>query len=159
MDGLIPQTNSQRGTRSGRAAGVPPIGVPTPSHLPAHCNETFRSSIQEFIVYAESRAPEEHSISRLLVKFHLQKRRMYDVTSVFAVIGCCEKTSVDSVRWVGLSKIPFALRKLQRDAGAEFGDASLDAIIGSCEMVSIASLTKRFVLCFLALRLATMDIR
>jgi hypothetical protein len=133
--------------------------VPNPGHAPAHRNESFRSAIQEFVVYAESNAPAEYSISLMLAKFHVQKRRMYDVTSVFAVIGCCEKTSVDSVRWVGLSKIPFALRKLQRDARAESGDATLDAIIGSCEKVSIVSLTKRFVLCFLALRLAAMDIR
>jgi hypothetical protein len=54
------------------------------------------------------------SLSRavhLLTKFHLQKCRMYDLMSVFAVIGCCEKISVDSGRCIGPSMIPFAIRK------------------------------------------------
>jgi hypothetical protein len=155
MAALVPRTGTDRGARPNNPGGAPP----TAARDAAHCPDTFRTSIQSLVLYAESNAPEDYSISRLLTKFHLQKRRMYDVTSVFAVIGCCEKISVDSVRWVGLSKIPSALRKLQRDAGAESADAALDAIIGSCAMVSIASLTMRFVLCFLALRLVTMDIR
>jgi hypothetical protein len=84
---------------------------------------------------------------------------MYDVTNVFAVVGCCEKTSGDLLRWIGLSQIPFRLRQLQLDVGADTAQATLDDIIGSSDMVSISALTMRFLLCFLVLRLKTMDIR
>jgi hypothetical protein len=84
---------------------------------------------------------------------------MDDVTSVFMVLGSCEKISVDSIRWIGLSKIPPALRQLQLEVEVDSPSVSLDDIIGSTALVSIADLTRRFLLCFLALRMQTMDIR
>jgi hypothetical protein len=92
-------------------------------------------------------------------KVHFHKRRMSDVTSVFAVIGCCEKSSLHSRRWVGLSRIPFAIRKPQCDAPPESRNATLRPIIRSGAMVSMAALTIRFILCFLQRSLVTMDIR
>jgi hypothetical protein len=159
MAALAPRTDSESDAQSNGTADDPPNETLDHGHPPPQPAESFRSAIQAFVSYAESNASDEYSISRLLTKFHLQKRRMYDVTSVLTVIGCCEKMSVDSIRWVGLSRIPFALLKLQREAGAESGETTLDAIIGSCAIVSISSLTRQFVLCFLVLHLATMDIR
>jgi hypothetical protein len=84
---------------------------------------------------------------------------MHDVTCVLTVIGACEKISSDTVRWVGLSRVPAHLRALQTDARVDIPDTSLDAIIGSCEVISISSLTVRFLLCLLLLRMPTMDIQ
>jgi hypothetical protein len=109
--------------------------------------------------HVEVNVPAEYSVSNLLVTFHLQKRRMYDVTSIFTIVGSCEKLSVDIIRWIGLSKIPFALRRMQFEAGVDSPDISFDAIIGSCDLVSISSLTVQFLLCFLTLRMTTLDIR
>jgi hypothetical protein len=137
-----------------------------PAVIPSHTNRrfpdvnaTFRGCIQAFMKHVEANVPAEYSVSHLLVTFHVQKRRMYDVTSVFTVVGSCEKPSTDIIRWIGLSKIPFALRRMQFDAGVDLLDLSFDAIIGSCDLLSISSLTIQFFLCFLTLRMTTLDIR
>jgi hypothetical protein len=130
-----------------------------PDRRVSDVNATFRACIQNFVKHVEANVPAEYSVSNLLVTFHLQKRRMYDVTSVFIVVGSCEKLSVEIIRWIGLSKIPFALRRMQFNAGVDSPDLSFDAIIGSCDLLSISSLTVQFLLCFLTLRMTTLDIR
>jgi hypothetical protein len=156
---LFPLTRSDSSTPPKQALPSSMLATPNPDRRFSQVSETFRSSIQAFVKHAEANVPGEHSISCLLATFHLQKRRMYDVTSVFTIVGSCEKISVDLVRWIGLSKIPFALRKMQFQAGADSPDLSLDTIISSCDLVSISTLTVGFLLCFLALRMATLDIR
>jgi hypothetical protein len=121
--------------------------------------ETFRNSIQAFVRLGESNPPSEYAINRLLCEFGFQKRRLYDVTSVLAAIGCCRKISVDSIFWAGLAKVPPALTKLQRDAGADTPVHELDHVIRSQATVSIARLTVSFMLCFLVLREPTLDIK
>jgi hypothetical protein len=121
--------------------------------------ESFRASIQAFIKVAESNVPAEYSVPRLLSDFGFQKRRMYDVVGVLGSIGCCQKSSADSISWSGLSKIPLALLQMQRDAGADNPAVSLDQILGLQQSVSISRLTIGFFLCFLALREQTLDIK
>jgi hypothetical protein len=121
--------------------------------------ETFRNRIRGFVRLAESSPPSEYAINRILCEFGFQKRRLYDVTSVLAAIGCCRKVSVDSIFWAGLVKVPPALIKLQRDSGADAPLHELDHVIRSQATVSIARLTVSFMLCFLVLREPTLDIK
>jgi type III secretion protein S len=65
-----------------------------------------------------------------------------DVTSVFTVVGSCEKMSFDVIRWIGLSKFPLGLRRMQLEAGVNSPDLSRDAIIRSCDSVCISSLSE-----------------
>jgi hypothetical protein len=120
---------------------------------------SFRSSIKAFIKVAEAKTPTEFAIGTLLTEFGFQKRRMYDIVSVGTAIGCCQKASVDSIFWMGLSKTPGTFLKIQLDAGADVPTASLDQIIRSENNVSISRLTVCFVLCFLALNESTLEIK
>jgi hypothetical protein len=58
-----------------------------------------------------------------------------------------------------LAHIPFTFMTLQQNARADSSDIALDAIIVSSTTVSISTLTVGFVLCFLVLRLRTLDIK
>jgi hypothetical protein len=91
--------------------------------------------------------------------FGFQRRRLYDVLCVLSVVGCCEKRLLDSVLWFGLSRIPIVFAKLQTDVGAHLPTSTLDSIIGSNDTVRISPLTTQLILCFLALRMNTLDIR
>jgi hypothetical protein len=146
-------------TQSKQTQVPPPMMPPDSDRQFPEVKATFRNSIQAFLKHVEANVPQKYSISNLLATFQLQKRRMYDVTSVFTVVGSCERISVDIIRWIGLSMIPFAFRRMQLEAGVGSPDLSLDAIIGSCDSVSISSLTVQFLLCFLTLRMPTLDIR
>jgi hypothetical protein len=120
---------------------------------------SFADSIRAFVHFAESSGPADYSISWIQTSFHFQRRRWYDVMCVFGAIGCCQKLSTDSVRWEGLAHIPFTFMTLQRNARADSSDIALDALIVSSTTVSISTLTVGFVLCFLALRMRTLDIK
>jgi hypothetical protein len=121
--------------------------------------KSFRSAIQAFVSGAETNVSYEYFVSTLLTTFHVQKRRMDDMTCVFAGVGACEKLSVDMIRWNGFSRIPSALCQLQFEVGADSLSASLDDIIRSSGLVSIADLIRRFLVCFFALRMQRMDVR
>jgi hypothetical protein len=121
--------------------------------------DSFRSSIQAFVRVAESVGPSEYPIASLLGDFGFQKRRMYDVVSVVSAIGCCQKISIDSIFWNGLSKVSSTLLKIQSDLGADLPTTPLDQIIRSENNVSISRLTIGFVLCFLALREPILEIK
>jgi hypothetical protein len=117
--------------------------------------DSFRNSIQKFIQVAGATTPTEYQISPLLTDFGFQKRRIYDVVSVGTAIGCCQKASVDSIFWMGLS----TFLKIQLDAGADVPTATLDQIIRSEKYVSIFRLTLCFVLCFLAPNESTLKMK
>jgi hypothetical protein len=159
MAATITLTNGEHSTRSRRQSVAETGSLGDPYVDGPETVESFRSSIQAFVRLAESNVPADYLVSQVLNDFHFQRRRMYDVVSVFCAIGCCQKVSVDLIRWIGMLKVPLALMKLQRDAGADSPDSTLDAIIGSHTTVSISRLTGTFLLCFLALRMRRLDIK
>jgi hypothetical protein len=121
--------------------------------------ERFRCSIRLFLQSAESLPPASYPIPRLLADFGFQKRRLYDVLSVLAAVGCCQRDSSDSVVWLGLSNVPRTLQAVQIESGADSPIATLDQVVESQTSVSISKLTVGFVLCFLAMRQQTLDIK
>jgi hypothetical protein len=138
----------------------PPPGPSRDSEIEgSEASDTFPHSIRAFVHVAESNVPAEYLISRLLTEFHFEKRRLYDVMCVFCVIGCCQKISMDLVRWEGMSRISQTFMTLQRNAGADSPDIALDGIIVPHTTVSISTLTVGFLLCFLALHQRTLDIK
>jgi hypothetical protein len=74
-------------------------------------------------------------------------------------VGCCQKITVDLIQWDGLAQIAQKSLQLQRSAGAQFPDSTLDSIIASPATVSISTLTIGFLLCFFALHLPTLRIK
>jgi hypothetical protein len=67
--------------------------------------------------------------------------------------------ATDSIFWVGLAPVPARLLKLQTDVHVEDPGTTLVQIVESQSSVSISKLTIDFVLCFLALRESTLDIK
>jgi hypothetical protein len=116
-------------------------------------------SIRLFLQSAESSLPASYPIPRLLADFGFQKRRLYDVLSVLAAVGCCQKVSSDSVVWLGLSNVPRTFQTIQIECSADSPIATLDQVVESQTSVSISKLTVGFVLCFLAMRQQTLNIK
>jgi hypothetical protein len=72
-------------------------GLPPPSDDNSELLTAFRSSIRAFIRRAESSQPSEFSIAQLLREFRFQRRRLYDVISVFRALGSCRMIAVDLI--------------------------------------------------------------
>jgi hypothetical protein len=122
-------------------------------------SDTFRASISGFVLMAESDFPNTYKITDIIIRFGFQQRRLYDVTSVLAAIGCCTKLGVDSIFWHGLSHIRPTLLALQSQAGVHNCTTPLSEIIQTESMIQISRLTRGFVLCFLTLREQSLTIR
>jgi hypothetical protein len=154
------RSSSFRRNRLPRARSPPLALRGNRAHLNRpHALDTFRASIQAFVTDGESHPGFEYHFSHLLTQFSFQRRRLYDALCVLSVVGCCEKRLVDSVLWLGLTRIPIAFQNLQLDVGAHLSTSTLDSIIGSNDIVGISALTSQLVLCFLVLRMDTLDIR
>lgn len=122
-------------------------------------SDCFRASIGSFVADAETKASAELIISQICCDYGFQKRRLYDVINVLETVGCCKKTSVDTIQWLGLSKVASTLTKLQRRAGVTDGSNTLDDIFPSERCISIAHMTSMFVMCFLVLKMETLDVK
>jgi hypothetical protein len=123
------------------------------------CSVTFKKAIEIFVRNLEVHGPAEYSISRLLIDYEFQRRRFYDVMSVLSAVGCCSRVSSSSLRWLGRAHVPAALVRLQRNAGADSPDATLNEIIGVGPFASISELTVALVLCLLVLRMSSLCIK
>jgi hypothetical protein len=132
---------------------------PSPDDSAVSDRDSFRCSIRSFLQSAESSLPTNYPIPHLVTEFGFQKRRLYDVLSVLAAVGCCQKVSSDSVVWLGLWNVPRTLQSIQIECGADSPIATLDQVVESQSSVSISKLTVGFVLCFLAMRQQTLDIK
>lgn len=121
--------------------------------------DCFRASIGSFVSDAEAKASSELIISQICSDYGFQKRRLYDVINVLETVGCCKKTSVDTIQWLGLSKVAPTLIKLQKRAGVTDGSNTLDDIFPNERCISIAHMTSMFVMCFLVLKMETLDVK
>ncbi|OHS93390.1 hypothetical protein TRFO_11791 [Tritrichomonas foetus] len=124
-------------------------------------SDCFRNSIQSFVKYAETKESTEFVISQICSDFGFQKRRLYDVINVLEPVGVCKKTSVDTIQWNGVSKVPHFLMRLQKKYHLNSADLSLEDLFmgGDEKCISIAHLTVSFVLLFFALNQRSLDIK
>lgn len=98
-------------------------------------------------------------ISTLSKRFSIKRRRLYDVINVFEAIGCCEKSGLDSVRWVGKENIISNLRSLKLQRGVHDRKKRLDDLFPVPCCVGISNLSISFLLLFFALQQNKVDLR
>lgn len=135
------------------------IYQPYSQPLYAKSSDNFKTSIVEFVKYAENEPCQIYLLSTLCTTFNFQRRRFYDVMNVFEAIGCCQKISVDSVMWMGFSNIRNSLMKLAINSGVFDVNKKIDDIIPNESCISIIKLTQHFVLLFLALNTNRVEIK
>lgn len=98
-------------------------------------------------------------ISTLSSRFAIKRRRLYDVINVFEAIGCCEKSGLDAVRWVGKENIIVNLRSLKIQRGVHDRRKHLDDLFPVPCCVGISNLSISFLLLFFALQQDRVDLR
>lgn len=98
-------------------------------------------------------------ISILSNRFHIKRRRLYDVLHVFEAIGCVKKSGLDSVKWIGKENIVTNLHNLKEQRGINDPSKTLDEIFPDPCHVGISNLTIYFLLLFFAIKQDKVDIR
>ena len=84
---------------------------------------------------------------------------MYDVINVFEAIGCCEKSGLDAVKWVGKENIISNLSSLKTQRGVHDRRKRLDDLFPVPCCVGISNLSISFLLLFFALQQDRVDLR
>ena len=118
--------------------------------------DSFSDMISSFVSFAESNGKSNYTISNLCERFGFQRRRLYDVINVLETIGLCEKTSVDTISWVGMAYIPIKMQKLAENHHMTMFENSLNQ---PNSPISIGELTKSFLMCYLYLKKRSIDIK
>lgn len=128
------------------------IGYPV---LETKTTDSFRNSISNLIHYAEMTPHRSYTMTDLCTQFKFQRRRLYDVVNVFVVLGLCQKTSVDTIVWLGRDNIQSTVTPLNEN----FTEDDLASFHETDHVIQISNLTKSFALCFLVLKNNTLDIK
>ena len=122
-------------------------------------SEFFKLSIQAFVRDVESKPIGKHTLSSIRDKYDFQRRRLYDVIRVFEAIGCCVKTGIDTIIWLGLKNIYPTLLQLAKDNHVFDKEITIDRVLQNDSSISISKLTQNFLLTYFALNENCLDIR
>lgn len=122
-------------------------------------SDQFKISISKFVQDLESSQTNEINIEKTCIKYGFQKRRFYDVLNVLESVGCCTKLNTDVVLWHGLSNIPYSLEILQHTHKVNLVSSTLEDIFTDQQNIKISNLTEMLMLCFLVMRVYTLDIK
>ncbi|OHS93775.1 hypothetical protein TRFO_11576 [Tritrichomonas foetus] len=123
-------------------------------------NDSFRCSIRNFVNRVKMDKFPVYTMTQMCSDFGFHKRRLYDAINVFEAIGCCKKTSVDTIIWNGVKLIPEFLEKSYREDFLFNDDKTdLDVLFNNKTSISISHLTVAFIMCFLAMETQSLNIK
>lgn len=123
------------------------------------CSELFKTSILKFVFDCEKNKSCEINIEKACLKYGFQKRRFYDVVNVLESVGCCRKKNPEIFIWHGRENIPATLEKLQYSYKVNLQTSTLEDIFQNQQSIGISNLTVMLILCFLVMRVYSLDIK
>jgi hypothetical protein len=119
----------------------------------------LRHQIACLIDELDGHACEPVSVTPLAARFAIKARRLYDFINILSAIGCCRKSGLGHLIWVGRHQIPTFVANLGASMGIDNPDKTLCDLFPVSECVGMANLTVRFMLMFRALRTNQVDLR
>jgi hypothetical protein len=136
---------------------------PTPLvHLPPQVKPEqpdLKRQITLLITELDRHAHQPVAITPLSARFGIKTRRLYDFINILSAVGCCRKSGLDHLIWIGRSQIPGFVSELRRMRGIDNPDRSLCDLFPVADCVGMANLTSCFLLVFPALRTNRLDLR
>jgi hypothetical protein len=119
----------------------------------------LRHQIACLINELDNHSCEPVSVLPLTARFAIKARRLYDFINILSAIGCCRKSGLGHLIWVGRHQIPAFLANLGASMGIDNPEKTLCELFPISECVGMANLTVRFMLMFRALRTNQVDLR
>jgi hypothetical protein len=132
--------------------------LPAPP-LKAQHNTQFGNAIQAIVREFERDPNVERSIPQLCRKYHVKRRRLYDVINVFTAIGCCSRNGGEQVTWHGRDRSLPQLKQSSRQMEIHNPDKSLTELFPPDNCVGLTSITQSLILLFAAMRVEVIDLR
>ena len=116
-------------------------------------SDSFRMNIQSFVNYAEAHKFKVYEILFICKKFGFQRRRFYDLINVLEAIGCCKKTNINCISWIGISNIKNTLHEMKENVEKSSN------LLPKENLIAISSLTVSFIMQFYANKTETLEIK
>jgi hypothetical protein len=136
---------------------VPPrrISEPLQKPTPLDHKQTISALVQEL----DGHMNQPLAVNALSTRFSIKVRRLFDFINVLGSIGCCRKSGLDHVVWLGRGQIPAFVQELRRTRDIDNPDRTLSDLFPVSGCVGISNLTVAFILMFHALRTNHIDLR
>jgi hypothetical protein len=124
-------------------------------------NESFRNGIRTFVKDAEEgmMLNNTHYITKVCQQYNIQKRRLCDVIIVLEKVGMCQKTTADTLTWLGIVNVPYYVSNLIDTACRIDRSICYSKLFGASKQISISSITESFILCFFTFQKASLNIK
>ena len=145
----------QQGAVPGYQNNVPAQGNAQEVKAP----DALRNSIQLVVRFLENSGGIPQAITLLSARFMIKRRRLYDVINVFESIGACQKSGLDSVKWLGLENMKETFRVMRKQRGIDNPAIPLEELFPAPYCVGISNLTASLLLLFAALKTNRLDLR
>ena len=122
-------------------------------------NDDLKLSIQMLVQEFEKNPNISHAITSLSTRYNIKRRRLYDVINVLTSIGCCQKTCLDHVSWLGKPQILIEINKLILEKNIYNENKTLSDLFPVESCIGISNLTICFILLFFAQQINKLDLR
>jgi hypothetical protein len=119
----------------------------------------LRHSLTLLIEELDRHMQQRVAIACLADRFAIKTRRLYDFINVLSALGCCQKSGLDHVIWLGRERIPTVIHDLLIARDIENHSLTLCEIFPVTGCIGIVNLTISFLLMFHALRTNHLDLR
>jgi hypothetical protein len=119
----------------------------------------LRTSVQLCIQEMNQRPGESMKFSDASARFGIKMRRLYDIVNIFSAAGCCQKSGLEGLIWIGLDKIRAHVGTLAAARQIDNPRLSLIELFPVSGSVGIAKLTGDYLLLYRALRTSHLDLR
>lgn len=121
--------------------------------------EDLKISIQMLIQELEAYPRQTFAITLLSQKYMIKRRRLYDMINVFSAIGCCRKSGLDHMVWMGTEMFSQFLSQMKKSRGIDDKTKTLCDLFPVASCIGISNLTVCFLLLFSALKTNHLDLR
>jgi hypothetical protein len=119
----------------------------------------LKQQIRFLIDELDSRLCEPIAINPLSARFGIKTRRLYDFINILSAIGCCRKSGLGHLIWLGRQQIPARVSELGKAREIENPNLTLAELFPISDCVGMANLTQRFMLMFHAVQTNHLDLR
>jgi hypothetical protein len=134
-----------------------PLGLAPPPVKPGQPN--LKEQITLLISELDSHMQQPVAISLLSTRFMIKTRRLYDIINIFSALGCCRRSGLAHLIWMGRAQIPAFVSELRRLRDVDNAERMLCDLFPVSDCVGMSNLTSCFLLVFHALRTNQLDLR
>lgn len=119
----------------------------------------FKETIAHIVDDLDEEPGKSYSLASIYNKYNISRRRFYDVVNVLSAIGCCRRTRLNDIIWVGRWNISDELKLIVNNSLVENEKINLEDLFETENCVCLSNLTISFLVLFATIDSDSVDLR